>query len=302
MKLNWPLVFVLAPVAMGVFGQIHPVHRHPVEHLPDTNPPFVTNLTLWLWAKSMEGVIADGSTDIVYWPDIATHPGRPANDFVPMSGYQKAIFVSNYVNGMPAMNFWTNGTDGSKGTPFQITNTVAGTNLFTYGASGFTIFFLIKANTNGLAAGETSGLYHFSYDNNTTIAYYNAYPQGPFGHIQSDFMNGDATHQGRYDCGLPVVDITQWRRVCIQSATNNWSMWIDGQLQFSTNVSYFFMPPNYTYCVIGRTHRVETGGAYNHMHHFKGYIAEVLGYNFMLSGSERTNVDSWFTNKYALSP
>jgi Fibronectin type III domain/Bacterial TSP3 repeat len=213
---------------------------------------------LKLWLRGDFGVTADGNNLVSGWLDQSGN----GNSATQSSSGNKPTLVPGAMSGKPVLHF--NGSSTTVNLPYFFQNWSA--------AEAFVILRATSANPAGprglWAIGSTS---------------WTAYP-GNDGQIIEDF--GSSTN---YATGQPIINITEQHLYNAVSHAGEWTMRLNGAVQFTTtnNTVGFFPWP-------------EIGASGFGHSYFDGDVAEVLIYDHALSQTDRDAVTAYCEGKYGL--
>jgi hypothetical protein len=243
----------------------------------------VTGLKMWL--KADVGVTFANSNDISLWAD---QSGNGNHATQPLANYEheRPLYFTNVINGLPAI--WFNGTNaGNNNSFFQLTNTLL------TGATGAETFVVLKTVSDlpadrqsvwGMGGAPLAG---------------KAFPDTD-GSVRDDF--GSSTLQS---FSQPAAPLSQFNIYQVTSQSGNWSAWLNGMVQFQTNVNTVQFSGSSIWGLFSAyTLGASTyyNGAAAVPNYFMGEIAEVLVYNRGLSDGERQTLNDYLKGKYGLVP
>lgn len=278
MKLNWPLIVVLAPIALATFGQIHLVQRHPVPTLPsqfsDPNcgtPAHPDLLIQWICAGSFRNVLASG--------DFATN----CDDICPTM--TNGIYFTNIYSARKA-RFLSNNPAAITPYALHFTNTLghpyvyAQSNAWWVGLTNAQIFWVGKITTNV----TDNAIWSMNNDGNDML-----------------WTAGDRNHASLAWCSstyklIPINYVTGWGNVkwfSIWSSPNDWGFVTNGVTCYTTNVNTVQFPNAATNGFYGWA-----TGTYPVNYYHLGLLSEILVYKRQLTTGEMTDVDNYIKNKY----
>jgi len=210
--------------------------------------------SLLLWLKADTGLTATISNAVVNcWPDQSSQENHATQG----SSTGEPVLVTNALNGFPVVQFTSS---YGLGLP---TNMFAGTT----GGEAYVVLKSTAAYSDLWAMG--GGLAVYPYGDGTIRDAFGSTAEWVF--------------------GPPVQSLGQYHLYNVASQTGEWSAWINGLLQFSTNGNTYAYT---TSPILGY------GGNGNSA--FSGDIAEVLIFNRPLTAGERDSVSSYLFSKYGL--
>ena len=230
--------------------------------------PPLTGMVVWLKTPIACLVDMDDLNSTTHlWLDSS---GNGIDGVAPGGTNPKPIYHDNIVDGLPAVDFFTN-----EGTLISL----VGFNAIATGWSGANIFYVLKLNADPPSA-LGAGISVMGTDGNPDF-----FPFNGDGHVyDGSFSNA------RKDTGNPSVDLSLWHVYDISSATNDWKNYFDNVQFFSTATNTFvnnlspFQEPSI--------------GCNNGSIAFKGYMAEIIIYDHILDGTERTTLFSYFAARF----
>jgi hypothetical protein len=114
----------------------------------------------------------------------------------------------------------------------------------------------------------------------------------PYG-LSNSVYDAFATYTRKNDLGLPT-GINDWNTYCVSSQNNEYKIYCNGALFFSSNTNTYSNIKKNSNLFIGMQNNAGTDQI------FKGRIAEIVIYNRILSTIERQQVESYLNTKYAL--
>ncbi len=274
-------------LALWLSGQVMLPHRRAISAAATSDtPPYSTNLIVWLNAATIP--LSEASS-VTNWPD----SGPYAWNFT--SGGTFTTLLSNQINGRPAVQFTNPGAGGFNGAFFNTG--------FSGGAGGVSSPFSTNSSYYSFLVIKADSGDNFGGDNALQLFSNTGTPSGTwFGDHLRDQITGNMVfsyyaHPVRYNCGKGVVNWTNtWIILDVHSAPNDWALYLNNHLQFSTNVNTVSSGDASSggSAIIGSA--AQNSG--NPVRYFTGLMAEVLMYKNL---PDRTVVYQWLTNRYAIT-
>ncbi len=240
----------------------------------------VSGMRLWLRADA--GITSPGG-GIGNWAD----QSGQGNHATQGTDYNQPRYVTNAVNGLPAV--WFSGTNSSGWTNsyFNLPDNLLN------GATGAEAFVVLKA----ASAHPTARQSLWEMGGNPLGS--KSFPDTD-GSLMDDF--GSATvHQ----LGTPAQPLNEFNIYGVSSQTNDWSAWVNGILLHHANVNTVQFPTNAVwptfgkYTLGGSSYYSGSAGMPNY---FAGEIAEVLVFNHALVASDRSLLNDYLKRKYGFVP
>jgi hypothetical protein len=218
------------------------------------------NLSLWLKADA-----GCSSGNINLWVDQSTN----GNNAIQITTNKQPMLVVDALNGRPVVHF-----TASNETFFTFQSN------FLSSTTAAEAFVVLRAVTN--APSGICCLWSFGGSNGTL------YPAGTNGNGYTPGINDDFGSSAERFVGNPSTTITNYHIYSSVSQTNEWTCWINGDMQFTTNEN----TPDFAYA--------ELGESATYYWYFDGDIAEVLIFDRVLTGDENVTVGDYLFSKYNL--
>jgi hypothetical protein len=223
-------------------------------------PLFATNnLLVWLKADAITGLTNNGS--ISNWPDSSGWSDNASQ----LTSAQKPFYVTNALNGLPAVQF--------RGLQFM--NLSKFPTVLTQAEA----FIVVEATNWSTTAYNYQTLWMFGNGGLPANERYPFYD----GSIWENFGSSVT-----YQLGVPSEPLNQYNVYEVCSQSNNWEAWINRMPLYETtnNTVLFNNPPT-------------LGNSY-YPNSFNGNVPEVLVFNRALTASERSTVNNYLNSKYSL--
>lgn len=248
-------------------GQVVPYLRRTRGAAAGFSPSDIVGLHIWLHptsgfydATSGGNLVTTNNSPIARWAD-ASGGGR---HFTKATSNQP-LLATSFLNGYDAVNF--DGWPSSKWLIGPTLSLTAGTG-----------FLVVKADAND----SGNGLWHFG-DLTANVHY--TYSDG---NLYESFGTN-----ARKNTGNPTPNVSAWHVYEVVAATNDWRVYFDGTLHYSTASNTVYFPSAGQLPNLGGS--IDPGNF-----SLAGYIAEFILYDSALGTTDRQSVEAYLAGKYGL--